>query len=864
MRNCFYQFITQMASRWRTGYGIITVLLISSLLAGCRSSGKELLKYPPPAAETEERLLSVTQQLLALPENADLKTRSELRREFEAALAEYLLATRGNLPKNLEFTRNGKVFQLPVEIIRSGVVPVNGDHPATNVMSGDTLIAKLAGEVLDMQLLAADNRQYLALLFADSLVAIPWQPFNPARRLVYPFPEQPERPIRSAYPFGWLHLNDPEGYGVAELVMLTSNLQRALTLSPTSDHLRKIDGDSLQSNPAHPGNWHIPSGKNELRPKTGLLPEASPYLAFREIPGTGEIVALDDAGMLQLIDRSNYEIIWTSARAWGKRLFVMDSTEIAVVDDEKNTLVLFRRTNGELVPDGKTPSLNGRISAALRTVYQNNPGFLIAASSENQPKILSRLEFVPLLEMVWETAGSASPPKFPDEYASLTFVQPDKGDGLLPQIARYNLYESLASKNTAGNGQFALATEISRNDSATVWTIQLRPGLRFSDRDLVSAEKVIAGWLWLWRNDPVAKNSRRWMWETITGTNDFISRKSNEISGLKAINSQTIEITLSDPRAHFGEYLSGEAFAVVKSPATGKLPLGTGPFRVKSARGDRVVAERNDVYHGGRPLLQEIHFIRQDGNLADALLNYREPAALVQTRRDIEYFSKVYPQNIRQLPGANVYYLLANPAAPGMNKPQSRRNLMHMLDREVLADVITEARCEQVSSFFYPATDSVETSGTFAINRPVRIIYRAIDGVARQIAERLAVRLAQSNIPVYPPTGLDDGSFAIRRTRPDFDVLVDALPLLHDNPLDNIAQLTFDNPVLPDSLRTKLRSALRDSSETGQSIEHLLIGEGFVFPVVKMHLFVAIPKDLRQVWSSGTSRIDFSKAWKPR
>ena len=95
-------------------------------------------------------------------------------------------------------------------------------------------------------------------------------------------------------------------------------------------------------------------------------------------------------------------------------------------------------------------------------------------------------------------------------------------------------------------------------------------------------------------------------------------------------------------------------------------------------------------------------------------------------------------------------------------------------------------------------------------------------------------------------------------------MLVDALPLLHENPLDDIAQLTFDNPVLPDSLRIKLRSALSDSNDTGEFIEHLLIGEGFVFPVAKMHLFVAIPKDLRQVWSSGTSRIDFSKAWKPR
>ncbi|MET0896027.1 MAG: ABC transporter substrate-binding protein, partial [Acidimicrobiia bacterium] len=136
-----------------------------------------------------------------------------------------------------------------------------------------------------------------------------------------------------------------------------------------------------------------------------------------------------------------------------------------------------------------------------------------------------------------------------------------------------------------------LAQSLSSNSASTVWTMKLRPGLKFSDGTPLDAAAVVANWD-REKVPEVASNCR----STISGLTSYVAQ-----------DSTTVVITLPEARTGFPNQLGG-CMTYISSPqaatkfglATGASPeasIGAGPYIWKDwARGSQATFVRNPNY----------------------------------------------------------------------------------------------------------------------------------------------------------------------------------------------------------------------------------------------------------------------------
>src|SRR5262249_7959118 len=103
----------------------------------------------------------------------------------------------------------------------------------------------------------------------------------------------------------------------------------------------------------------------------------------------------------------------------------------------------------------------------------------------------------------------------------------------------------------------------------------------------------------------------------IVGAKDMIRGKAKEISGIKVIDDNTLQITIDAPKPYFLAKLTyPTAFVVDKNQIQNdkrnwtRRPNGTGPFKLQEWKiGERVVLVPNERYHGDvKPKVSKVTF----------------------------------------------------------------------------------------------------------------------------------------------------------------------------------------------------------------------------------------------------------------
>ena len=100
----------------------------------------------------------------------------------------------------------------------------------------------------------------------------------------------------------------------------------------------------------------------------------------------------------------------------------------------------------------------------------------------------------------------------------------------------------------------------------------------------------------------------------IVGVEDVLEGRGSEIRGVKAVDDVTLQIQIDAPKAYFLAKLTyPTAYVVDKNNVSeGGLnwtdnPNGTGPFRLTDYKiGERIILERNDLYHLEKAKLAKI------------------------------------------------------------------------------------------------------------------------------------------------------------------------------------------------------------------------------------------------------------------
>ncbi len=166
-----------------------------------------------------------------------------------------------------------------------------------------------------------------------------------------------------------------------------------------------------------------------------------------------------------------------------------------------------------------------------------------------------------------------------------------------PQICTtFQLYDALLGWDANYQIIPLLAAEWSANADATVWTVKLRDGVVFHDGKTMTADDVIYSYKRI--IDPESPKM---------GASQLADLP---MSGIRKVDATTIEFALDKPNAIFEEAMALYGNCIVPEGFDPKKPIGTGPFKIKTARpGEQYVFDANTEYWGNGPFVDQLTIV---------------------------------------------------------------------------------------------------------------------------------------------------------------------------------------------------------------------------------------------------------------
>jgi len=213
------------------------------------------------------------------------------------------------------------------------------------------------------------------------------------------------------------------------------------------------------------------------------------------------------------------------------------------------------------------------------------------------------------------TTGDGGTPKAGGVYNFYLMAQPPNIDAVGVQESEgwqvaHNVLEGLVAYTLDESGGMTGVPKIAEswepNADASVWTFTLKKGVMFQapvSREVVAQDFVDS---WNRATDPANGSYTSYILSPIKGSDDggyWDSKKG--LTGVKAIDDYTLEVTLRYPFAEFPQTLGHPVASVtpvdyineIGAKAYNRKPVGTGPFMVKEWKNNRYITiVRNPDY----------------------------------------------------------------------------------------------------------------------------------------------------------------------------------------------------------------------------------------------------------------------------
>ncbi len=308
--------------------------------------------------------------------------------------------------------------------------------------------------------------------------------------------------------------------------------------------------------------------------------------------------------------------------------------------------------------------------------------------------------------------------------STLTIAMASDAVGLDPQAVEDNsagfvtstifdqLLEYKPGTTNVGPG---LATGYTLSNSGKTYTFTLRQGVKFQDGTPFNAQAVVQDL------DRELNPHNKYYVLNEPGVASFISFTYGLVTSYKAVNANTVRITLSRAFAPFPASLAMvwssimSPAAVRKYGALGVLqhPVGTGPYRfVEWVKGDHITVDANPSYWGPKPHIQRIVFqIVPEGSVRVLKLQRGEAQidADVTTR---DYQSALGNAHIKILtqPGQTLNGIGMTVDVKPLNDPRVRQALNYAVDRQALAKFLFKGLGTPMNSYLPPPVPGYDAS----------------------------------------------------------------------------------------------------------------------------------------------------------
>jgi peptide/nickel transport system substrate-binding protein len=261
----------------------------------------------------------------------------------------------------------------------------------------------------------------------------------------------------------------------------------------------------------------------------------------------------------------------------------------------------------------------------------------------------------------------------------------------------YAIYDPLIKRTADGEFRPYLAESMEPNADLTVWTLTLRPDVRFHDGTPLNAQAL-----------------KTIFDEYLTAPTSNVKNTLAEVTSLDVVDDLTATYTLKAPNAAFPDLLTGSpgwpfspTAAAAAGADAGSEPVGTGPFSFVSWQRDSnfVVEKNEDYWQEGLPHLDGITFrpipdedtrlsSLQSGDI-DAMQTLRQ--STVAKARDLDGVD-----NYEYL-GNNSGSSIINTSIAPFDDLRVRQALAYAIDQPALIDVIGgTGLTPEASQYFSP------------------------------------------------------------------------------------------------------------------------------------------------------------------
>lgn len=278
----------------------------------------------------------------------------------------------------------------------------------------------------------------------------------------------------------------------------------------------------------------------------------------------------------------------------------------------------------------------------------------------------------------------------------------------------------------------ALADSWAVDETGTVYTFNLHPGVRFHDDTCFAdgigrectAQDVVDSFTALCSHGPL--NQLFWLFQDkVLGANaqyaaTLAGKPAPGVKGIEAIDPHTVRITLTTPwpsflqiLAHQGTWIFPKELAAFHGAEAQWHMVGTGPFRLKThIKGEVLVLERSANYWGkddlgnGYPFLDAVRYTFVKDKVKE-LEEFEKGhlSAIYELPVDrTEFLKSATAFQVQTVPGLTIQFYGFNMRDPAFRDVRVRKAFSMAIDRQTLVDSV-------LNGLAVPATRGVVAPG---------------------------------------------------------------------------------------------------------------------------------------------------------
>lgn len=301
-------------------------------------------------------------------------------------------------------------------------------------------------------------------------------------------------------------------------------------------------------------------------------------------------------------------------------------------------------------------------------------------------------------------------------------LDPHKIEGVPESNVSRDLFEGLLISDVEGHPSAGVA-EKWENKDFKVWTFHLRKDAKWSDGSPVTAHDFVYSWQRLADPKTASPYASYLQYGHIANIDDIIAgKKPTSDLGVKAIDDNTFEVTLSEPVPYFYKLLVHPSVSPVPKAVVEKFGdkwtqpaniVTNGAYKLKDwVVNERIVLERNTNYwDNAKTVINQVTYLPISSEVTDVNRYRSGEIDMTYNNMPIELFQKLkqeIPKEVHVDPYLCTYYYEINNQKAPFTDVRVRTALKLALDRDIIVNKVKNQGDLPAYSYTPPYTDGAK------------------------------------------------------------------------------------------------------------------------------------------------------------